>query len=137
MPSQSEVLRNRTKSFAVRILRLFRSLPSRVDAQVIGKQLVRSGTSIAANYRACCRARSRDEFAARMGVVVEEADESQLWLELLVESGIVKPQKLAKLQDEAKQLTAIFAASYETSHAKKSITRLPDSAVTQSKAASR
>jgi four helix bundle protein len=137
MPSQSEELRNRTQSFAVRILRLFRSLPSRADAQVIGKQLVRSGTSVAANYRACCRARSHDEFAARMGVVVEEADESQLWLELLVESGIMKPQKLTQLQDEAKQLTAIFTASYETSHVKKSITRLPDSAVTRSKAASR
>ena len=137
MPSQSEELRDRTKSFAVRILRLFRSLPRRVDAQVIGKQLVRSGTSVAANYRACCRARSRDEFAARMGVVVEEADESQLWLELLVEAGIVKLEKLAKLQEEARQLAAIFTASYETAHAKKAITRLPDSAVTQSKAAAR
>jgi hypothetical protein len=72
-----------------------------------------------------------------MGVVVEEADESQLWLEMLVESGIMKPAKLAKLQDEARQLTAIFTASYETSHAKKTITRLPDSAVTQSKATTR
>ena len=68
-----------------------------------------------------------------MGVVVEEADESQLWLELLVESGILKPEKLANLQEEAKQLTAIFTASYETSNANKKIARLPDSAVTQSK----
>lgn len=132
MPSQSEELRDRTKSFAVRILRLFRSLPRRADAQVIGKQLVRSGTSIAANYRACCRARSRQEFAARMGIVVEEADETLLWLELLIESAIMKPEKLASLQNEAKQLTAIFTASYETSHARKAIARLPDSAVTQS-----
>jgi four helix bundle protein len=132
MPSQSEELRNRTKSFAVRIFRLFRLLPRQADAQVIGKQLVRSGTSVAANYRACCRARSRQEFAARMGIVVEEADETLLWLELLIESGAMKAEKLASLQEEAEQLTAIFTASYETSRAKKTITRLPDSAVTQS-----
>jgi four helix bundle protein len=132
MPSQSEELRNRTKSFAVRILRLFRLLPRHADAQVIGKQLVRSGTSVAANYRACCRARSRQELAARMGIVVEEADETLLWLELLIESGAMKAEKLASLQEEAKQLTAIFTASDETSRAKKTITRLPDSAVTQS-----
>lgn len=130
MPSQSEELRDRTKVFAVRILRLFRALPTRPDVQILGKQLVRSGTSVAANYRACCRSRSRQEFAARMGVVVEEADETMLWLELLVDSGMVSERKLASLLGESRELTAIFTASYETSRAKK-ITQLPDSAVTQ------
>jgi len=72
----AEQLRNRTKQFANRIISLFRALPRTVDAQVIGKQLLRSGTSVGANYRAACRARSRNEFISKLGIVVEEADES-------------------------------------------------------------
>jgi four helix bundle protein len=81
--SQAEGLRERTKKFAIRIVYLFRALPKAVDAQVMGKRLLRSGTSVAANYRAVCRARSKAEFIARMGVVAEEADESVLWLEII------------------------------------------------------
>jgi four helix bundle protein len=80
----------------------------------MGKQLLRSGTSVAANYRAACRARSRPEFAAKLGIVVEEADESMLWLELLVDSGVVKHELLDPLQAEAKELTALFTASRQT-----------------------
>jgi four helix bundle protein len=112
--SQPEQLRDRTKKFALRIIRLYRSLPYRTDTQVLGKQLLRSGTSVAANYRAVCRARSKAEFVARIGIVVEEADETILWLELMTESGIVSPERTQELLQEANELTAIFAASQRT-----------------------
>ncbi|HEV2699397.1 MAG TPA: four helix bundle protein [Terriglobales bacterium] len=115
MSSRPEELRERTKKFALRVIRLFRSLPYRTDTQVLGKQLLRSGTSVAANYRAVCRARSRAEFIARMGVVAEEADEAVLWLELLIESGVITEEKAGELLIEAKELTAIFTASQRTS----------------------
>jgi four helix bundle protein len=114
MKTQPEQLRDRTKSFALRIIRPFRSLPYKPDAQVLGKQLLRCGTSVAANYRAVCRARSKAEFVARMGIVVEEADEAVLWLELLTESGIVSQEKTQELLTEARELTAIFTASQHT-----------------------
>src|SRR5690349_14908818 len=91
--TQPEQLRDRTKAFALRIIRLYRSLPYRTDAQVLGKQLLRCSTSVAANYRAACRARSKAEFVAKIRIVVEETDEAVLWLELLVESGIVLSEK--------------------------------------------
>ncbi|HWF92262.1 MAG TPA: four helix bundle protein, partial [Terriglobales bacterium] len=93
MDVRPEQMRLRTKAFALRIIRLFRSLPYKTDSQVLGKQLLRCGTSVAANYRATCRARSKAEFIARVGVVAEEADEAVLWLELLTESGIVSSEK--------------------------------------------
>ena len=114
MGSQPEQMRNRSKAFALRVIRLFRSLPYRTDTQVLGKQLLRCGTAVAANYRAVCRARSKAEFIARIGIVVEEADETVLWLELLVESGIVPPEKVEELLTEARELTAIFTASQQT-----------------------
>src|SRR5579863_7657999 len=114
MRSRPEELRDRTKSFALRVIRLFRSLPYRTDTQVLGKQLLRCGTSVAANYRAVCRARSKAEFIARIGVVAEEADEAVLWLELLTESGIVSQEKTQELLTEAKELAAIFTASQHT-----------------------
>ena len=98
----------------MRIVRLFRSLPRTPDAQVMGKQLLRSGTSVAANYRAVCRARSKSEFIARVGVVVEEADESVFWLEMLADNGIIQATRIEPLLNEAKELTAIFTASQET-----------------------
>lgn len=113
LSNQAE-LRDRTKQFAIRIVRLFRSLPNSPDAQVIGKQLLRAGTSVGANYRAVCRARSHAEWLARLGVVVEEADESVFWLELLTETGVFKNTKLESLLDEARQLTAIFTAAQST-----------------------
>ncbi len=114
MKTQPEQLRDRTKLFALRIIRLFRSLPYKPDAQILGKQLLRCGTSVAANYRAVCRARSKAEFVARMGIVVEEADEAVLWLELLTESGIVSGEKTRELLTEVRELTAIFTASQHT-----------------------
>src|ERR1700720_3527871 len=90
-------LKMRTKSFAIRIVNLFRSLPHSQDAQTLGKQLLRSGTSVAANYRAVCRARSQAEFIAKMGTVVEEADETVFWLELLIESRLVATKRLEPL----------------------------------------
>jgi four helix bundle protein len=115
MASTPEQLRERTKSFAIRIVRLFRSLPNSREAQVIGNQVLRSGTSIGANYRAVCRARSRAEFIAKLGVVVEEADETIFWLELLADTAVVPADKLKDLITETHELTAISTAARHTS----------------------
>ncbi|MGH9509559.1 MAG: four helix bundle protein [Terriglobales bacterium] len=112
--SKSGELKARTKTFAIRIVRLFQALPGRSDAQVLGKQVLRSGKSVAANYRAACRARSKPEFIAKIGVVAEEADETVLWLELLGEAGLLPPRRLEPLLKEAHELTAIFTASQNT-----------------------
>jgi four helix bundle protein len=114
MSSKPEEMRDRTKAFALRIIRLSRSLPYRPDTQVLGRQLLRCGTSVAANYRAACRARSRAEFVARIAIVAEEADESVLWLELLIESGIIRTETTVDLLKEAKELAASLTASRET-----------------------
>ncbi len=110
----AEELKNRSKQFAIRIVKLFRSLPRTEEARIIGKQMLRSGTSVAANYRAVCRARSKPEFIAKIGVVVEEADETVLWLELLVDTDIVRESRMTNLLSEANELLAIFAASQYT-----------------------
>jgi len=112
--SKQEQLRDRTKRFALRIIRLFRSLPHSSEAQILGKQLLRPGTSVGANYRAAGRARSRAEFISKIGIVVEEADETVFWLECLTESGIVKRELLEELLIEANELLAVFAASQRT-----------------------
>ena len=111
---KEDELKQRPKHFAVRVVRLFRALPRTADGQVLGRQLLRSGTSVAANYRAVCRARSRAEFVARIGIVVEEADETVFWLELLVEVGLIKKSQMENLLREANELLAIFAASQRT-----------------------
>jgi four helix bundle protein len=111
-------LRERTKTFAKRIVRFCHSLPADWDVREIGKQLLRSGTSVAANYRACTRARSDKEFCSKLAVVVEEADESQLWIELLPEAAPTLDAKSQKeLFAEATELTAIFTASHRTARA--------------------
>lgn len=112
---KAEELRRRTKSFAIRIVNLFRSLPHTPDAQTLGKQLLRSGTSVAANYRAVCRARSKAEFVSKLGIVVEEADETVFWLDVLTETGVLSSPRVADLQKEANELLAIFSASLRTS----------------------
>ena len=109
--AQFEPLRNRTKDFALRIIRLFRALPHTEEARIIGKQFLRSGTSIGANYPAACRARSRADFIAKLEMVLEEADETAYWLELLVEGKIIERAKLAPLLPETNELVSIFAAS--------------------------
>jgi len=111
-------LRDRTKSFAVRIVRLYRSLSYKADAQVLGKQLLRCGTAVAANYRAACRARSKAEWIAKIGIVVEEADESVFWLEMLIDCEIVAAAKLQPLIKEGHELSAIFTASRHTARSK-------------------
>jgi four helix bundle protein len=112
--SPPEELRERTKKFAIRIVRLFQALPKSTEAQVMGKQLLRSGTSVAANYRAVCRARFKAEFVARMGIVAEEADESVLWLELLEKTNTLSRERLQDIMQEAKELVAIFSSSLKT-----------------------
>ena len=111
-------LRERTKKFAVRIVRLCHQLPAFWDVRELGGQLLRSGTAVAANYRAAQRGRSDKEFCAKIGLVVEEADETQLWLELLPEAfpEIDRPTHRELLQ-EAGELTAIFTASHSTAKA--------------------
>jgi four helix bundle protein len=107
----SEELKDRTKQFALRVMRLVDALPKSIKARAIANQLARSGTSVAANYRAACRARSRAEFIARIGVVEEEADETALWLELIVADQILDENKVSPLLSEANELVAIMAAS--------------------------
>jgi four helix bundle protein len=108
---QFEDLQERTRNFALRIIKLFRSLPKTEDARILGEQLLRSGTSIGANYRAACRARSSAEFVAKLGIVLEEADETAFWLELMRDAGIFSEPKLHEIIQEARQLVAIFVAS--------------------------
>ncbi len=108
MQKDESNLRDRTKTFAVRIVRMFSALPKTTEAQVLGKQLLRSGTSVGANYREAFRARSKAEFVAKCGDSLRELEESAYWLELLEEAGIVSAEKLAPLRQECKELTAIF-----------------------------
>ena len=105
----------RTKAFSLRILKLVDQMPNTAAGRAISNQLVRSGTAIGANYRAACRGRSRAEFAAKVGVVAEEADETVYWLELISEGGLVPEQRLADLLKEANELTAIFTSARRTS----------------------
>jgi len=111
---KADVLKERTKRFAIRIVAVSRSLPRSREADVVGKQLLRSGTAVAANYRAVCRARSKAEFISKMSIVVEEADETVFWIELLADTGLVRAQKLTLLLKEANELLAICAASLRT-----------------------
>jgi four helix bundle protein len=104
-------MKQRTKAFALRVIKLVYSLSRELVARRLGDQLLRSGTSVAANYRAVCRARSKADFVSKLGIVEEEADESALWMELLIESGLVPQRRLEKLLEEANQLTAIMVAS--------------------------
>jgi four helix bundle protein len=107
----AEELKARTKQFALRVMTLVDALPRSRSGNAIANQLVRSGTAVGANYRATCRARSKAEFIAKIGVVEEEADESAFWMELIVDSGLLPAAKMAALLQEANELTAIMAAS--------------------------
>jgi four helix bundle protein len=108
----AEELKKRTKQFALRVMRLVDALPNTPKGRAIASQLVRSGTSVAANYRAACRGRSKAEFIAKVGIAEEEADETALWLELIIEDTLLPEKKIAPLLKEANELTAIMAASY-------------------------
>jgi four helix bundle protein len=101
-------LRKRTKEFALRIIKLYSAMPKTTEAQVIGKQFLRSGTSVGANYREAYRARSDAEFVAKLGDCLKELDETTYWLELVIDSEIMPENKLTSLLDETNQLIAIF-----------------------------
>lgn len=116
--NKSEQLRARSKHFAIRVVAMFEALPHKASAYVLGKQALRSGTAVAANYRAACRARTKPELVAKIGIVSEEADETVFWLELLVDTNIVPERKMAALLKEARELSAIFTASYNTARGK-------------------
>jgi len=107
-----EELKDRTKAFALRVMRLVDALPKSTKGRALASQLIRSGTSVAANYRAACRGRSRAEFIAKIGVVEEEADETALWIELIIADALLSKKKVQSLLDEANELVAIMAASY-------------------------
>jgi four helix bundle protein len=105
----ADELKKRTKRFGLRVLRLAAALPHTIAGRAIGGQLVRSGTSVGANYRAACR--SKPEFVAKLGIAEEEADESGYWMEMIIESELLKPRLVQPLLNEANELTMIFAQS--------------------------
>jgi four helix bundle protein len=108
-------LKARCKQFSLRVIHLVRALPDDKVGRTIANQLIRSGTSVTANYRAACLAKSRADFASKAGTAAEEADESALWMELIIEDSILAPEKVTPLWQEATELTAIFCASIKTS----------------------
>ena len=110
----AEELRIRTKQFALRVIRLVEALPNTRISNIIGNQLLRSGTSVGVNYRAACRGHSRPDFVSKVGIAIEEADESLYWMEILIESGILPEDRLSSLMQEANELIAIFTASVKT-----------------------
>ena len=104
-------LKARTKEFALRVMKLVDAMPRTIQGRVIANQIIRSATSVAANYRAACRAPSRAEFIAKIGVVEEEADETSFWLELIIDSGLLTEERIRPLLGEAGELVALMAAS--------------------------
>jgi len=116
---QKEEFLKRTMAFGLRVIRLVESLPKRQVATVLGNQLLRAGTSVGANYRAAVRGKSRADFIAKMGIVEEECDEALYWMEMLIESGSIKPDLLKSLIDEGNQILAIVVASIKTARRNK------------------
>jgi len=106
----SEILKKRTKEFAVRVIKLVQKLSKSQENYVLGNQLLRSATSVGANYRSACRARSKADFISKITVVEEEADECAYWLELIIETGLIKENLIKDLLKEANELTAIFVS---------------------------
>ena len=107
-------LKERTKSFALKVIKAVEMLPKGKTADILGNQLLRAGTSVGANYRAACRAKSTADFISKMGIVEEEADETIYWMELLIDSGLVRKDDLIPLLDEANQILAITVSSIKT-----------------------
>lgn len=114
----SEELKKRTKQFGLRVIRLVDALPNNQLGRVIGNQLLRSGTSVGANYRAACRGRSKAEFIAKVGIVIEEADESLYWMEMILEAELLPKERLVELMQEADELVAIMTASVKTARSR-------------------
>jgi four helix bundle protein len=113
-----QTLKNRTKRFALEVVRLVESLPRNRTADVLGKQLLRSGTSAGANYRAACRGKSAADVVAKLSIVEEETDESIYWIELLVDAGVLAPNRVEALKKEANELLAMTVASIKTLRAR-------------------
>jgi four helix bundle protein len=111
-------LKDRTKAFALRIIKLTEALPKSRTSNVIGYQLLRCGTSVAANYRAVCRAKSKKDFIAKLGIVEEECDETNFWMELLSESDVVSEKRLSDLKMEAEEILKIIVASAKTARSR-------------------
>ncbi len=111
---KSDELKKRTKAFALQIYMLVNALPDTVAGRTIAVQLFKAGTSVAANYRATCRGRSKAEFKSKLHIVLEEIDESQFWLEFIIDAKILPEEKVILLLEEATELTAIFTKSYHT-----------------------
>ncbi|HOO51759.1 MAG TPA: four helix bundle protein [Alphaproteobacteria bacterium] len=107
-------LRQRTKKFALEIIKISDLLPENKKGRTIGNQIIRSGTSVGANYRSACRARSQSDFISKIGIVEEECDETGYWLELIIESDLIEKEKIIPILNECNELTAIFAASGKT-----------------------
>ena len=114
MDSRPFQLQVRTRKFAVQVIRFLRTLPRNNETKVIGTQLLRCSTSVGANYRSACMARSQADFVSKIGIACEEADESAYWMELLVETGHISNDHVTPLIKEANELVAIFAASRKT-----------------------
>lgn len=113
-----EEFKRRTKQLALRVMRLMEALPDQQTAHVISKQMVRSATSVGANYRAACRAKSKADLINKLNIVLEEADETLYWLELLVESDLVPKEKLANLMPETNEIVSMTFASIKTLRSK-------------------
>ena len=114
MSIQAQQLKERTREFAVSVVKLIRELPDTLEGRRIGGQLFDAATSVAANYRAACKARSHREFVAKIGIVVEEADESEFWLDFIPRISLLSEARVARDLAEASELTAIFTASHKT-----------------------
>ena len=116
---KGDELKERTKQFALRIMKLVDALPNTVAGRMIANQIMRSGSSVGANYRAACRARSNAEFIAKLGIVLEESDETEFWLELIMDGSLLGKENVEPLKKEAEEITAIMAASRKTAQGNK------------------
>jgi four helix bundle protein len=114
----AEEMKRRTRCFALSVIRLVRAMPKGQESQVLGRQLLRAGTSVGANYRAACRGKSPADFIAKMGIVEEEADETMYWMELLMEAGLLRSEDAGDLMKEADEIVAITVASIRTARGK-------------------
>lgn len=117
----AEELKTRTKQFGLKVIQMVSVLPARRDTDILGRQLIRSATAVGANYRAACRAQSRNDFIAKIKIVEEEADESAYWLDMLIQSGLASRNSGSSLLTEAEELTAIFAASAKTARSNRQL----------------
>jgi len=113
-----EELKLRTKNFALRIIKLANALPNRTDALIIKKQIIRSATSVASNYRSACRGRSTNEFLAKLSIIIEESDETSFWLEIIFETQLIERNLLHSIINEANEITAIMVSSRITASKK-------------------